>query len=150
MKLCFIKAIFLLFFVFILLFWGVFFCLVFFLIVFLFSLKRVTQSKLTAFERGFSGIKGLQSSFSIHFFLVILVFIIFDLEVVFFLGFLLGGALNFFSLFCFWWFVIGGLYLEWSFGKLSWISLAFSTILVHLSAKEVVLAVYWLVIFYSS
>jgi len=80
---------------------------------FFISVKNYNKCKVVAFERGFKGVGKIQNSFSIHFFVMILIFVIFDLEVVMFLGILvsdLGAVLRFMFLFLF---VLGGFYIEW-------------------------------------
>jgi NADH-ubiquinone oxidoreductase chain 3 len=71
-----------------------------------------------AFERGFLRVGKVQSSFGVHFFLILLMFVVFDVEVVLLLGLLLGDFSSFFC-FCFvFFFLLFGLYLEWFFNKL--------------------------------
>lgn len=85
------------------------------------SLKFFSEIKISAFERGFERIGKIHSSFRIHFFIIILIFVIFDLEVVILIGFLMSDLsfyLNFLLIIIF---VIGGFYIEWYFGKLVWI-----------------------------
>jgi len=79
---------------------------------FFLSIKELKFGKITAFERGFKGFGKIQNSFRIHFFVIMLIFVIFDLEVVMFLGILisdLSAIVSFVFLFCF---VIGGFYME--------------------------------------
>lgn len=81
--------------------------------------KVKSKRKMSAFERGFRTVKAVHSSFRIHFFLILLIFIIFDLEVVLLLGCLLRINLATFMLFMV--LVVGGVYLEWYLGKLKWL-----------------------------
>ena len=79
---------------------------------FILSIKDYKIGKVAAFERGFKGFGKIQNSFRIHFFVIMLMFVIFDLEVVMFLGILisdLSAIVSFVFLFCF---VIGGFYME--------------------------------------
>lgn len=94
---------------------------VFYVLNFFLSLKFFSEIKISAFESGFERIGKIHRSFRIHFFIIMLIFVIFDLEVVILIGFLvrdLGFYLNFFLIVLF---VIGGFYIEWYFGKLIWI-----------------------------
>jgi hypothetical protein len=47
-----------------------------------------------------------------------LMFVIFDLEVVIFLGVLVSDFFSFFSFFVIFVFILGGFYIEWYYGKL--------------------------------
>jgi len=85
---------------------------------FFLSIKELKFGKITAFERGFKGFGKIQNSFRIHFFVMMLIFVIFDLEVVMFLGILvsdISAVSRFLFLFLF---VLGGFYIEWWYGKL--------------------------------
>nr|BAV78684.1 NADH dehydrogenase subunit 3 [Steinernema litorale] len=94
---------------------------VFYLINFLLSLKSSSKNKISAFESGFVSVGKIQNSFSIHFFIIMLMFIIFDLEVVLFIGVLISDLSSVLSFFMLLTFVLGGFYMEWWYGKLSWI-----------------------------
>lgn len=79
---------------------------------FLIRLKESDLSKVNSFESGFLGLVKIQNSFRIHFFVLILMFVIFDLEIVIFLGLLLvdvSAIVSFFMLFLF---IVGGFYIE--------------------------------------
>jgi len=90
-----------------------------YLIRFLIRYKVNNKNKLTAFERGFRVVGRLHSRFSIHFFVILLMFVIFDLEIVLLLGCLLAtNSLTFFIIMVL---VIGRVYLESYLGKLKWI-----------------------------
>jgi len=85
---------------------------VFYVLNFFLSLKFFSEVKMSPFESGFERIGKIHSSFRIHFFIIILIFVIFDLEVVILIGFLvrdLGFFINF-TLIIF--FVMGGFYME--------------------------------------
>nr|UFQ24449.1 NADH dehydrogenase subunit 3 [Pingus sinensis] len=102
-------------------FFTLFFLLVFYVFMFVLSSKDFYSMKLGAFECGFVGLGKLQNSFSIHFFLVMLMFIIFDLEVVMFLGVMISDFSLILSFLCLFVFVLGGFYMEWAYGKLTWL-----------------------------
>lgn len=54
----------------------------------------------------------IQNSFRIHFFIIILIFVIFDLEIVIFLGILVSDISSIISFFLIFIFVLGGFYIE--------------------------------------
>nr|YP_010878789.1 NADH dehydrogenase subunit 3 [Gnathostoma binucleatum]WHE41112.1 NADH dehydrogenase subunit 3 [Gnathostoma binucleatum] len=109
-------------FVLLVVFFVTFFLLVlFYLGNFVLSIKDYGLDKVTSFECGFVGLGMIQNTFSIHFFIMMLMFVIFDLEVVMFLGLLiadLSSVMLFIMLIVF---VVGGFYMEWFYGKLVWI-----------------------------
>lgn len=86
--------------------------MVFYLINFLLSIKDFTKNKISSFERGFVSVGKIQNSFSIHFFIMILIFVIFDLEIVIFLGILVSDISSFFSFLIIFIFILGGFYIE--------------------------------------
>ena len=93
-----------------------FFCLVLVGVLymgeFILSIKDYKVGKVAAFERGFKGFGKIQNSFRIHFFVMILMFVIFDLEVVIFLGILISDLSAIVSFVFLFFFVIGGFYME--------------------------------------
>lgn len=103
----------------------VFFALVLLLVLYLgnffLSIKKIDLLKIGAFERGFLSIGKIQNSFSIHFFVIILIFVIFDLEVVIFLGLLISDISSFIGFLFLILFILGGFYIEWWYGKLIWV-----------------------------
>nr|YP_003097136.1 NADH dehydrogenase subunit 3 [Angiostrongylus costaricensis]ACT88806.1 NADH dehydrogenase subunit 3 [Angiostrongylus costaricensis] len=92
-----------------------------YLLSFLLSLKEDSLSKVGSFESGFLSMVKIQNSFSIHFFIVMLMFVIFDLEIVMFLGLLVTDVSSLLGLFFLLIFVLGGFYMEWFYGKLMWV-----------------------------
>jgi len=92
-----------------------------YLIRFLLSYKIKSRNKKRAFERGFRSVGNLQRRFSIHFFTILLIFILFDLEIVLLLRLVVSSPYGvvLFSLIIL--FVLGRVYLEWTLGKLKWI-----------------------------
>lgn len=93
----------------------------FYLINFLLSIKDLRKNKISAFERGFVSVGKIQNSFRIHFFIIILIFVIFDLEIVIFLGILVSDIRSFISFLLIFTFILGGFYIEWWYGKLIWV-----------------------------
>jgi len=76
------------------------------------SSKIKLKNKVESYERGFRGVGKVQTTFSIQFFVILLIFLIFDLEIVLLLMRLfispgIGLILLLFLLF-----VLGGVYLE--------------------------------------
>nr|AHA52610.1 NADH dehydrogenase subunit 3 [Chabertia ovina] len=88
---------------------------------FVMSVKKVNLLKVNAFESGFLGVGKIQNSFSIHFFVMMLMFVILDLEIVMFLGLLVSDTSSFISFFMLMMFIFGGFYMEWWYGKLIWV-----------------------------
>ena len=86
--------------------------LVFYLGIFILSCKDLDLNKISSFECGFISLGKVQNSFSIHFFIVILIFVIFDLEVVIFLGILISDFFSIISFIFLLVFVLGGFYIE--------------------------------------
>lgn len=95
--------------------------LVFYVLNFFLRLKFFSEVKISPFERGFESIGKIHSSFRIHFFIIILIFVIFDLEVVILMGFLVSDLRFYLNFILILTFVLGGFYMEWFFGKLVWI-----------------------------
>nr|BAV78672.1 NADH dehydrogenase subunit 3 [Steinernema kushidai] len=97
------------------------FLMIFYFVNFILSLKSSNKNKISAFESGFVSVGKIQNSFSIHFFIIMLMFVIFDLEVVMFIGILISDFSSFVSFLLLLSFVLGGFYMEWWYGKLAWI-----------------------------
>nr|YP_009742087.1 NADH dehydrogenase subunit 3 [Angiostrongylus mackerrasae]QID77470.1 NADH dehydrogenase subunit 3 [Angiostrongylus mackerrasae] len=95
--------------------------LLLYVMCFLMSLKEYSLSKVSSFESGFLSLVKVQNSFSIHFFVLMLMFVIFDLEIVMFLGLLVVDVSSVVSFFMLFLFVLGGFYMEWFYGKLIWV-----------------------------
>lgn len=95
--------------------------LIFYLLNYFLSLKILFLEKISSFERGFERIGKIHSSFSIHFFIIMLMFVIFDLEVVILIGFMIARFNSIFLLILILIFTMGGFYIEWYFGKLIWL-----------------------------
>nr|YP_009176852.1 NADH dehydrogenase subunit 3 [Strongyloides venezuelensis]BAT21223.1 NADH dehydrogenase subunit 3 [Strongyloides venezuelensis] len=102
------------------LFFSLFFIFLFYLISFLLSYYVFSKNKVSSFECGFSTVGKIQNSFSIHFFLIMLIFVVFDLEVVMFLGVLVSDIHSLFTFLLLMLFIMFGFYLEWWYGKLYW------------------------------
>jgi len=85
------------------------------------TMRGVLRRKIknTPFDCGFVRIGEIQISYAIHYYILILVFIIFDLEVVFFLGIVWKGISVLFLLFIFLILVYFRYYVEYLLGALS-------------------------------
>nr|QCG69218.1 NADH dehydrogenase subunit 3 [Toxascaris leonina] len=94
---------------------------VFYLGNFVLSCKDFYKNKISSFECGFVSVGKIQGSFSIHFFIMMLMFVIFDLEVVMFVGILVSDLNSLISFFMLLLFILGGFYMEWWYGKLVWL-----------------------------
>lgn len=79
------------------------------------------KNKISAFECGFASVGKIQNSFRIHFFIMILIFVIFDLEIVIFLGILVSDIRSYIRFILMFIFILGGFYMEWWYGKLVWV-----------------------------
>lgn len=84
----------------------------FYLINFILSIKDIGKNKIRAFECGFVRVGKIQNSFSIHFFIMILIFVIFDLEIVIFLGILVSDIRSYVRFLIIFLFILGGFYIE--------------------------------------
>ena len=85
------------------------------------SFKDFAKNKISAFESGFVSVGKIQNSFRIHFFIIMLIFVIFDLEIVIFLGILVSDINSFIRFLMIFTFILGGFYIEWYYGKLIWV-----------------------------
>nr|YP_009050213.1 NADH dehydrogenase subunit 3 [Nematodirus spathiger]AGZ64201.1 NADH dehydrogenase subunit 3 [Nematodirus spathiger] len=88
---------------------------------FFLSIKKMDMLKVNVFESGFLSVGVIQNSFSIHFFIMMLMFVVFDLEIVMFLGLLMSDFLAFNGFILLLLFIFGGFYMEWWYGKLIWV-----------------------------
>lgn len=90
---------------------------------FSFFLKKsfFRKNKLKSFESGFRTIDLINFRFSIHFYLILLVFVLFDMEVILILVFFWAGNLIFFLFFLVLILMFFGFLLEWKKKKLIWI-----------------------------
>ena len=76
------------------------------------AVKDFNVFKILAFESGFKSVGVIQGSFSVHFFVIMLMFVVFDLEVVLLLALIVVDLVLvdvFFILFVF---VVGGFLME--------------------------------------
>nr|YP_010286273.1 NADH dehydrogenase subunit 3 [Aphelenchoides medicagus]UKS08876.1 NADH dehydrogenase subunit 3 [Aphelenchoides medicagus] len=91
-----------------------------YLLNFFISKKNFFLAKNSSFESGFLSVGKIQKSFSIHFFIIMLMFVVFDVEIVMILGFVISDMSFFFSFFLIFLFILLGLYMEWYYLKLVW------------------------------
>nr|UXK95600.1 NADH dehydrogenase subunit 3 [Macropostrongyloides dissimilis] len=100
---------------------ALFLLLMLYVLNFFMSVKKMDLLKISAFESGFLSVGKIQNSFSIHFFIMMLMFVIFDLEIVMFLGLLISDVSSVVSFLMLMLFIFGGFYMEWYYGKLIWV-----------------------------
>lgn len=99
--------------------------MILFFVSFVFSFKNKEEEKLTAYECGFDPFDSGRIKFDIHFFIIAILFLLFDLEILYFFPFSVN-LYNFsnFSFICFllfFWIILLGFVYEWKKGALTWI-----------------------------
>ena len=91
---------------------------------FLFSPKKPDPEKLSAYECGFEAFSDSRMEFDVRFYLVAILFIIFDLEIAFLFPWAVSlgsiGALGFWSMMIFLFVLTIGFVYEWKKGALDW------------------------------
>ena len=91
---------------------------------FLFSPKNPDPEKLSAYECGFEAFGDSRMEFDVRFYLVAILFIIFDLEIAFLFPWAISlgsiGALGFWSMMIFLFVLSVGFVYEWKKGALDW------------------------------
>ena len=96
----------------------------FIILNFLFSPKNPDPEKLSAYECGFEAFGDSRMEFDVRFYLVAILFIIFDLEIAFLFPWAISlgsiGALGFWSMMIFLFILTIGFVYEWKKGALDW------------------------------
>tara|TARA_E500000331_G_C16605819_1_gene433667 strand:- start:115 stop:483 length:369 start_codon:yes stop_codon:yes gene_type:complete len=91
---------------------------------YLFSPKNPDAEKLSAYECGFEPFSDSRMEFDVRFYLVAILFIIFDLEIAFLFPWAISlgniGALGFWSMMIFLFVLTVGFIYEWKKGALDW------------------------------
>ena len=91
---------------------------------FLFSPKKPDPEKLSAYECGFEPFSDSRMEFDVRFYLVAILFIIFDLEIAFLFPWAISlgtiGILGFLSMMIFLFILTVGFIYEWKKGALDW------------------------------
>ena len=91
---------------------------------FLFSPKNPDPEKLSAYECGFEAFGDSRMEFDVRFYLVAILFIIFDLEIAFLFPWAISlgniGVLGFWSMMIFLFILTVGFVYEWKKGALDW------------------------------
>ena len=91
---------------------------------YLFSPKKPDPEKLSAYECGFEAFSDSRMEFDIRFYLVAILFIIFDLEIAFLFPWAISlgaiGILGFISMMIFLFILTVGFVYEWKKGALDW------------------------------
>jgi len=95
-----------------------------FLLSFVISTKSGDSEKLTAYECGFNPFEDSRVEFDIRFYIVAILFLIFDLEISFLFPFSVsldnGESVTLFSMLFFLFILTVGFYYEWKRGALDW------------------------------
>ena len=96
----------------------------FIIVNYLFSPKKPDPEKLSAYECGFEPFSDSRMEFDVRFYLVAILFIIFDLEIAFLFPWAISlgkiGSLGFFSMMIFLFILAIGFIYEWKKGALDW------------------------------
>ena len=96
----------------------------FIILNFLFSPKNPYPAKLSAYECGFEAFGDSRMEFDVRFYLVAILFIIFDLEIAFLFPWAISlgnlGSLGFWSMMIFLFILTIGFIYEWKKGALDW------------------------------
>ena len=96
----------------------------FIILNFLFSPKKPDPEKLSAYECGFEAFGDSRMEFDVRFYLVAILFIIFDLEIAFLFPWAVSlgniGSLGFWSMMIFLFVLTVGFVYEWKKGALDW------------------------------
>ena len=91
---------------------------------YIFAPKKPDPEKLSAYECGFEAFSDSRMEFDIRFYLVAILFIIFDLEIAFLFPWAISlgsiGALGFYSMMLFLFILTIGFIYEWKIGALDW------------------------------
>ncbi len=91
---------------------------------FIFSPKKPDPEKLSAYECGFDAFSDSRIEFDVRFYLVAILFIIFDLEIAFLFPWAISlgniGVLGFWSMMIFLFVLTIGFIYEWKVGALDW------------------------------
>jgi NADH-quinone oxidoreductase subunit A len=94
------------------------------LISFAFSEKITSSEKYGSYECGFEPFDDTRNIFDVHFFLVAIIFVIFDLEIIFIFPWLFAlpvlGFSAFWAMVFFLVVLTAGFIFEWSYGALVW------------------------------
>mgnify|MGYP001235500577 FL=1 len=96
----------------------------FIILNFVFSPKNPDPEKLSAYECGFEAFSDSRMEFDVRFYLVAILFIIFDLEIAFLFPWAISlgnlGSLGFWSMMIFLFILTIGFVYEWKKGALDW------------------------------
>ena len=88
------------------------------------SVKSSDSEKLASYECGFSAFQDSRGEFDVRFYIVAILFVIFDLEISFLFPFVMSfdnsGMVGLFSMFFFLVTLTVGFYYEWKKGALDW------------------------------
>lgn len=111
-------------FAFVFLVFSVFLSIVLFLLSYVLVLRNYDLEKISAYECGFEPFEDSRSKFDVRFYLVAILFIIFDLEIVYLFPWSVVlsrvGFFGFFTMFIFLLILCFGFFYEWRKGALDW------------------------------
>jgi len=96
---------------------------VIFFLSFFISEKSDDVEKLTSYECGFNPFEDSRSEFDVRFYIVAILFLIFDLEISFLFPFSVSldqESISFYSMLCFLFILTVGFLYEWKKGALDW------------------------------
>nr|WAX01709.1 NADH dehydrogenase subunit 3 [Philometra sp. HZ-2022] len=96
------------------------FVIIFYICSLVLSNSEKEYDKSSSFECGFNGGGKVHVCYSIHFFIMMIMFIFFDLEVVMFLSVVVSNFYSVFSYMVLLIFILLSFYVEWWYGKLIW------------------------------
>lgn len=104
---------------------SIFLSVIIFFLSFLAVPKEASFEKLTAYECGFEPFSNARGQFDVRFYLVAILFIIFDLEIIYLFPWLLVlnkiGIFGFFTMLIFLFILAVGFLYEWNRGALDWL-----------------------------
>jgi NADH-quinone oxidoreductase subunit A len=93
--------------------------------VYFINIPTYDYEKHSAYECGFEPFGDARGFFDVHFYVIGILFIIFDLEIVYLIPFVVDvsniSAIGYFSMIIFMAFVLVGFYYEWVIGLLNWL-----------------------------
>jgi len=100
-------------------------CIILLLASYLLAVQQSDSEKISAYECGFIPFKDARQKFDVRFYLIGILFIIFDLEVMFLFPWAVNllnniGVVRFFSMFIFLFILTIGFIYEWKKGALDW------------------------------
>nr|QDF64300.1 NADH dehydrogenase subunit 3 [Physaloptera rara] len=81
---------------------------------------KESGGKLSMYECGFDAVSGGHLGFSVYFFVVVLVFVVFELEIIMFILVIYSSFYNMLLFLFVFFYVLLSFFMEWYFDKLNW------------------------------